>query len=351
MRDTANKQPYGVIGSGSFGSAVANLLAENNDVLLYSRRTEVITSINESHEYNGLRFSKRVKGTNSMEEVAQRCTLIFPIVASLNFRSMMQQLAPHLRPYHFLIHGTKGLDTQPLSDSSMLTFRERVHTMSEVILQESLVKRVGCLSGPNLAAEIREEQPAATVIASRFTEVIKAGQEALRSPRFQVYGTHDMIGAELAGALKNIIAIGSGMLGGMGLGKNVWALLITRGLAEMIHLGNALGADTTAFLGIAGIGDLVATASSENSRNYTFGKRLAQGEKAEDILGDMAEVVEGVRTLTIAKEASEYYKIHSPIINTLHRIIFGNLDLHRALKYLMTFPYAVDVDYLGTKTK
>ena len=349
MKETNNNKPYGVIGSGSFGSAVANLLAENNDVLLYSRRPELIKSVNETHQYQGMHFSERIIGTTSMEEIGKRCTLIFPIVASQNFREMMLKLAPHLRPYHFLIHGTKGLDTQPVSDSPMLTLRERVHTMSEVILQESSVKRVGCLSGPNLAAEIREKQPAATVIASRFTEVIKFGQRALRSPRFQVYGTHDLIGAEMAGALKNIIAIGSGMLGGMGLGKNVWALLITRGLAEMIHLGKALGADTSAFLGIAGIGDLVATASSKNSRNYTFGMRLAKGETPDEILADMSEVVEGVRTLKIAKEVSEYYKIHSPIVNTLHRIIFGGLDLQRALQYLMTFPYAVDVDYLGTR--
>ncbi len=346
MENNDHKQPVGVIGSGSFGTAVANLLSVNNKVLLYSRRSEIIERINTKHEHLGVKLSPNIVATPDMAEVGQACTLIFPIVSSENFRDMMQQLCPHLRPHHLLIHGTKGLDTKMLDQSIIVDERQRIHTMSEVILQESPVKRVGCLSGPNLSGEIMEGQPAATVIASRFTEVIKAGQMALRSKRFQVYGTHDIVGAELAGALKNIIALGSGMLGGLGLGQNVWALLITRGLMEMIHIGKALGADTHAFLGIAGIGDLVATASSKKSRNYSLGSRLAKGETLDEIITDMNEVAEGVRTLKIAKQAGEYYKIHTPIVDTLHRIVYKGFPLEKALEYLMAYPYAVDVDFL-----
>jgi len=341
-----HNMPVGVIGSGSFGTAIANLLAENRDVLLYTRREEVLQSINEAHTHMGKKLSERIRATTSMEEVGKNCTLIFPIVSSEHFREMMRDLSPHLKPYHLLIHGTKGLDNTEIDGSIVRDVRTSIHTMSEVIIQESAVRRVGCLSGPNLSAEIFDGQPTATVVASRFTEVIKAGQDALRSNRFQVYGSHDITGAELAGALKNIIAIGSGMLAGLGMGKNVWALLVNRGLIEMIHLGRAMGADTHAFLGVAGMADLIATASSEKSRNYTFGFRMAKGETLEQILGDMNEVAEGVRTLKIAQKATDYYKIHTPIVSTLNRVIFTGFPMKKAIEYLMTYPYAVDVDFL-----
>lgn len=338
--------PVGVIGSGSFGTAIANLLAENRDVLLYTRREEVMKAINKDHKHMGLDMPKRIRATMSMKEIGENCTLIFPIVSSGNFREMMRNLSPHLKPYHLLIHGTKGLDNLEMDQSIVRDVRTSIHTMSEVIIQESVVRRVGCLSGPNLSAEIFSGQPTATVVASRFTEVIKAGQDALRSKRFQVYGSHDITGAELAGALKNIIAIGSGMLGGLGMGQNIWALLVNRGLIEMIHLGRAMGADTHAFLGVAGMADLVATASSNKSRNYTFGYRLAKGETQDEILADMNEVAEGVRTLKIAQKATDYYKIHTPIVSTLHRIVFGGFPMEKAMEYLMTYPYLVDVDFL-----
>ncbi len=338
--------PVGVIGSGSFGTAIANLLAENRDVLLYTRRDAILKSINDQHTHRGLMLSERIRATKSMEEVAKNCTLIFPIVSSGNFREMMRDLSPHLRPYHLLIHGTKGLDNMEIDQSIVRDVRTSIHTMSEVIIQESAVRRVGCLSGPNLSAEIMSGQPTATVVASRFSEVIKAGQDALRSKRFQVYGSHDITGAEIAGALKNIIAIGSGMLSGLGMGQNIWALLINRGLIEMIHLGRAMGADTHAFLGVAGMADLVATASSIKSRNYTLGYRLAKGETLDEILADMNEVAEGVRTLKFAQKATDYYKIHTPIVSTLHRIVFKGFPMQKAMEYLMTYPYAVDVDFL-----
>lgn len=340
----------GVIGAGSFGTAISNLLAHNVDVLLYTRREDVLETIRRTHRNFGVELSPRIELTNKIQEVAERCKLIFPIVPSANFRRMMQHAGPFLRPYHILIHGTKGFDVHGLNvhqpEEEVALRREHVSTMSEVILQESSVVRVGCLSGPNLATEIMEGQPTATVIGSKFKEVIQSGQEVLSSRHFHVFGSHDILGAELAGALKNIIAIGSGILRGKGMGKNMQAMLITRGLTEMIYYGNAMGATPKAFVGTAGIGDLVATATSKNSRNFTFGYRLGKGEKREAILADMPETPEGVGTLRIARQLANYYKLRVPITQMIYNIVFKDYDIDKAIDFLMTYPYDVDVDFI-----
>lgn len=336
--------PVGIIGSGSFGRAIANLLAENVEVLIYARREEVRLAI-ERREGIFEDFSPRIRAAFDLQEVAESCQLIFPIVPSQAFRSMMCQLSPFLSPRHFLIHGTKGLDLAPLEEGEVLR-PEHIKTMSQVIQEESIVCRVGCLSGPNLSKEIMEGQPAATLIASPFTEVIRAGQAALKSNRFQVYGDHDIIGAELAGALKNIIALAAGILGGKGLGKNLWALLITRGLSEMIHIGKAVGADIKPFLGVAGIGDLVATASSSNSRNYQAGYRLGKGERLADIQKTTSDVIEGVKTLQTVRSLASHLGVVTPIVEMLYRVFFKNMSIDNAIQVLVTYPYAVDVDYL-----
>ena len=349
MRSPFN--PVGVLGAGSFGTAIANLLAYNSDVLLFSRKAETVAMINEQREHLGVKISARVTATNDLEEMARRCTLILPVVPSNSFRSMIRALAPYLRPHHIIIHGTKGFDLSGLEEGDLekpgiLVTRANVRTMSEVVREESSVVRVGCLSGPNLAAEIVAGQPAATLVGSRFREVIQAGQAALNSRQFRVFGSYDILGAELAGALKNIIALGSGVLGGLGLGRNIQGLLIARGLAEMVYYGKSLGASSQAFIGVAGIGDLVATSTSINSRNYTFGTRLAKGETATQIRETMPELAEGVRTLRIARQLARQYKLHVPITSTLHAVVFEGLAVEKALEYLMTYPYAVDVDFL-----
>lgn len=346
---STNKKPIGVIGAGSFGTAMSNLIARNADVLLYTRQEEIVQEINERHTNIGVSLSKRIRATSDYEELASRCHVILPFVPSENFRAMMRDVAPFLHPYHIIIHGTKGFDVRgmKLEEMEKMSFRrEDVSTMSEVIRQESVVVRVGCLSGPNLAKEIMEEQPTATVVASVFEEVIDAGKHALKSRKFMVFGNHDILGAELAGALKNIIAIGSGILGGMGFGKNIQAMLLTRGLVEMIYFGKAMGATTGAFFGTAGIGDLIATATSEKSRNYTFGYRLGSGEDFQTIAKTMPELAEGVRTLKIAKKLADSYKLHAPITEMLHRVVFENHDIQRAINHLMRYPYDVDVDFL-----
>lgn len=337
-------KPIGVIGAGSFGITVASLLSENSQVLIVVRRQETMDAINKDRFYK-TKINENVRAITDLKELAESCDLIFPVVPSDQFRQLMQKLAPYLRPYHFLIHGTKGFDVK-LDAESQTIRRDMIFTMSEVIRQETVVERIGCLSGPNLATEILAGQPAATLIASPYTEVIKAGQKALKTKNFQVYGSHDLLGAELAGALKNIIALGAGILGGKLMGKNLWALLITRGLAEIVHIGVAMGAEAKSFLGVAGIGDLVATCSSDTSRNYTFGAKLASGLSVEEIANSMEETAEGYRTLKPIMALIEHYKIHAPITYILFKVFYRKYPIDSALEYLMTYRYEVDVDYI-----
>jgi glycerol-3-phosphate dehydrogenase (NAD(P)+) len=343
---THQQTPVGVVGAGSFGLTVAQLLAVNNDVLLYARDPEAVRKINETRSLLGVPLAPRVTAISSSTELAERCEVIFPVVPSDDFRNMMRTLGPLLSPRHILILGTKGLDTVKVTDvmafSGKLT-RDDVCTMSRVITQESNVLRVGCLSGPNLSKEILEGQPTATVIASEYDEVVKIGIELLSSKRIFVFGSSDILGAELAGAFKNIIAVGSGYLRGKGLGKNVQGLFITRGLHEIAYFGGLLGADKSAFLGTAGIGDLIATATSSSSRNFNFGFQLGQGKKLIEVLASSEELAEGVRTLKIAYMLAKTEKTRLPIIETLYKIVYENLPFEIALDYLMRYPYSKDV--------
>lgn len=348
-KNTSNK-PVGVIGAGSFGMAIANILAQNSEVLLYARDPEVVKKIAETKEHRGQKVHTNITASGDLSYIAGSCNILFPIVPSSAFRSMMRQLSPYLLPYHILIHGTKGLDIslpkgETLDSVKELT-RENIKTMSEVIMDESVVVRVGCLAGPNLARELSAGQPAATVIASPFKEVIDAGESLLRNDLFQIYGNRDLIGIELAGVLKNIIAIASGILSGLNLGENAKGLLISRGMVEMIHLGRTMGGEVEAFLGLAGIGDLVATCNSKLSRNFTVGHRLAQGEKLVQILENMEEVAEGVNTVKIIKKIIEHQKVRAPITEALYGILFENLSVERAINMLMRYPYNVDIDFI-----
>lgn len=343
-------KPVGVIGAGNFGSAIANILARNRKVLLYARDEKVVKHILDKRENRGHKMHKQVMPTNDLKYLASQCDIIFPMVPSAHFRAMMRKLSPYLHPYHILIHGTKGFDiTLPKGETiaSVSTLnRSQVKTMSEVIREESVVVRVGCLAGPNLAKELAQRQPGATVVASPFNEVIQVGKRLLRNDRFQVYENHDLVGVEIAGVLKNIIAIASGALSGLGYGENAKGLLISRGAVEMVYLGKALGGNTSAFLGVAGIGDLVTTCNSPMSRNFTVGYRLAKGEKLKHILEDMHEVAEGVNTIQIVKKCADYYKVRALITGTLYKVLFEGMTVPEALQYLMRSPLNVDIDFL-----
>lgn len=343
------KKIVGVVGAGSFGTTVASLLAHNVDVLIFSRQQEVVDRINTQHENLGYKLDPRIHATKSLAEICERTSLIFPVVPSENFRETCISMSPYLSPAHVLIHATKGLDLAGIKVNDIARVnisRKNIHTMSEVIRQETSVLRVGCLAGPNLYREIMANQPAASVIASEYDEVIKVGSDVLSSRFFFVFGSYDLLGAEMAGALKNIIALGSGMLSGKGLGKNLEAMLITRGLREMIELGRCIGSSSKSFLGTAGIGDLIATATSPNSRNFNFGYRLGKGEKLKDIIGSLDEVVEGVRTVRIANQLAKHYHLRVPIIDMIFSVVFEDFPIEKAIQFLMRYPYLPDVDFL-----
>lgn len=343
-----NKKKVGVIGAGTFGTTVANLIAHNADVLIYAKHESQVIDINENHKNNGFDLRHNIQATGILSMIAENCDVIFPVIPSAYFRSMIQELSPYVGPSHILIHGTKGLDVKiPDFENKNFLNKDQIHSMSEVIRQETSVMRVGCMSGPNLSNEIMAGLPAATVIASEFEEVIKIGHELLSTSSFFVFGSREIRGAEFAGAYKNIIALAGGILAERNLGKNIEALLITRGLREMIYFGKAVGISEKAFLGTAGIGDLIATATSENSRNYSFGKAIARGEKMVDILKNSNEVAEGVRTLKIAQLLGNYYDINAPITNMLYKIIYEDFPVDQAIKYLMSYPYSADVDFLS----
>lgn len=336
----------GIIGSGSFGLALSKLLSLNAQVLILVRDPVLAASINEQHVLRGVSLPTHVRATTSPEQLTAECQTIFPAVPSQNFREMMRTVGPLLRPRHYLIHCTKGFDVASPPATQLGLSRQQIRTMSEVIAEESPVVRIGCLSGPNIAQEIIDGQPTATVIASEFSEVIKEGQALLSSKVFFVFGAHDIIGAEIAGALKNIYALGSGYLEGKKLGKNIQSMLITRGLHEIVYFGKAMGAATGAFLGTAGIGDLIATSTSPDSRNYRFGYQLGQGQSLAEVQASFSETAEGVRTLSIAMQLADHYQIRVPITFMLYKIMYDNYSFASAMEYLMRYPYALDVDFI-----
>jgi glycerol-3-phosphate dehydrogenase (NAD(P)+) len=348
--NSLSDKPVGVIGAGNFGTVIANILAIHRPVLLYARNEQTVKHINHKKENRHHAIHKNITAVNDLSKIAHECDVIFPMVPSAHFRAMMKSLSPFLQPYHILIHGTKGFDvTLPVGktiDSVPVLNRQSVKTMSEVIREESVVVRIGCLAGPNLSKELAQRQPAATVIASHFDEVIQTGKKLLRNDRFQVYENHDIVGVEIAGVLKNIIAIAAGALSGLGYGENAKGLLVSRGAVEMIYLGRALGGDVKAFLGVAGIGDLVTTCNSPLSRNFTVGYRLAKGEKLHHILTDMGEIAEGVNTIQIAKKCADHYKIRALITDRLYKVLFEGMTVEAALDFLMRFPLSADIDFI-----
>lgn len=346
----SENKTIGVVGTGNFGVALANLIAENHEVLLYARRPEVAEQIRATREFAGQKVNPSVIPTNNLREVAERCTLIFPVIPSAFFAEMLDNLSPYLHPDHIIIHGTKGFyvklnEGEKMEDVQSLS-RGKIQTMSELIREKTVVVRVGCLSGPNLAAELALHLPAGTVIASHFNEVIRIGRKTLRSDRLQVFGTHDLTGVELAGVMKNIVAIGSGAVTGLELGENARALFISRTFNELIRVGTALGGDVKAFLGLAGIGDIIATASSRFSRNYSVGLRLAAGENLQRIIETSDEVAEGINTVRITKLLADHYNVKAPITNMIYRALFHGLSVNNAVDYLMKYQFEQDVDFL-----
>ena len=346
-------ETVGIIGTGKFGMALCNILAENGDVLLYARRNAIAEEIRQTGTYKNVALHQRVQVTEEIQEIPQRCTLIFVVVPAAYFGESIRSMADYLKPWHMIIHGTKGVEVDPLAleeGGNIMGLQElytdQIWTMSELIRQETSVARIGCLAGPNLAPEILKGYPAAAVVASPFDEVIQEGSLALKSSRFRVHGSHDLRGIELAGILKNVIAIASGMVEGLGWGHNTRAFLLTHGLAEMITIGNIFGVNARSFLGLAGMGDLIGTASSIDSRNYRVGKLLAEGKSLDSIQQSMEDTAEGLRTVPLIKIVAQTYGVSLPITQNLFKVIFEGKSIQDSIQLLMELPLSEDVAFI-----
>lgn len=331
QRDFWPNSKVAVIGAGSWGSVLANLVAPNcRDVRLWTRSEEQAKSVNTTRvntEYwPEMRLHERIRALTELDRVFEGGVqaVIWALPSGVT-RELAKEFAPYFSGEEVLIHATKGIEQGTLK------------RISEVLREEIPCPRIGVISGPNLANEIARGEPAATVVASSFKEVVEAGKELFTSDRFRVYGETDVIGVEWAGTLKNVLAIASGTLDGLKLGWNARGALITRGLAEMVRFGQAMGAKSETFLSLAGVGDLLATCSSPSSRNYRVGFRLAAGEKIDEILRTLGSTAEGVRTTETVHAFADAHGIYMPITEGVHQLLSG-ASPQEVLQHLMTRP-------------
>jgi len=321
----------GVVGAGSWGTTLAKLLVEaGSQVLLWARRPELCAEINEQR-VNGRYLPDHplpegLEATTDLERVCTGCHLLFLIVPSHGLREVAYRMGEHLVGEQVLIHGTKGIEQG--------TFQR----MSDVLREETCVRKLGVLSGPNLARELASGRPGGTLVASPYDEAVELCQQALNGPTFKVYGGGDVVGAEVGGAFKNIIALAAGAVDGLELGDNTKALLLTRGLHEMARYGASLGAQPATFFGMAGIGDLMATCASPLSRNHQVGERLARGETLEHIQETMFMVAEGVKTARSVHEDATARGLDLPIASAVYRVVHEGLPVGDALRTLMERP-------------
>lgn len=321
-----------VIGGGSFGTVLANLAARNvQEVRIWVRDEEQARSINATRvnaaylpQYDLL---PNVSAFCDLERVFDgRLQALVWALPSRACRDVSRRVAPLFTGEEILFHATKGIEPGSMK------------RISEILREELPCRRIGVISGPNLAGEISKGEPAATTIASSFTEVLDAGEALFGTERFRIYRSMDVVGVEWAGTLKNILAIASGALDSLGFGWNARAMLITRGLAEMVRFGVAMGAKESTFLSLAGVGDLLATCGSPLSRNYRVGQRLAKGDELEAVLKDLGSTAEGVATTFSIHEFALQNGIVMPITQGVEELLRKKADVRDILHRLMTMP-------------
>jgi glycerol-3-phosphate dehydrogenase (NAD(P)+) len=320
-----------VFGSGSWGTAFSVILADaGSEVALWGRRPELTEAINVKHEnpdyLPGIELPRTIAATADAEGAAKGAELIVLAVPSQELRSNLTAWAPLLPEDGVVLSLSKGVE---------LGTTKR---MSEVVLEVTGLPptRVAVLSGPNLAGEIAQRQPAASVIACADEEVAARVQALCHTPYFRPYTNTDVVGTEFGGAVKNVIAIAVGMADGMGFGDNAKASLITRGLAETARLGAAFGADPYTFSGLAGLGDLVATCSSPLSRNRTFGEKLGQGQSVAEIVASTRQVAEGVKSCESILQLARDHGVDVPIVEHVVAVVHEGVPPREVLRSLMS---------------
>jgi len=327
-----------VLGGGSFGTAIANIMAENNHaVCLWLRNQDRADEINRDHINSAYLpdypLNPLLKASASLAESVTDCDIIFMAVPSHSCRAVAAEVAQYIGKAVIVVSTTKGIE------------HDGFKLMSEVLSEQLPDARIGVLSGPNLAKEIVAKQITATVIASADENLNDTIQALLHCANFRVYASSDVFGVELGGALKNVYAIMAGMAAALGIGQNTISMLITRSLAEMSRFAVQKGADPMTFLGLSGVGDLIATCSSPLSRNYRVGYKLGQGKNLDEIVAELGQVAEGVNTLKLLKEQAEQLEVYMPLVNGLYDIIYMQKDINDVVGALMFAEQNRDVEF------
>ncbi|WP_258088081.1 NAD(P)H-dependent glycerol-3-phosphate dehydrogenase [Weissella fangxianensis] len=326
-----------VLGAGSWGTALANVAAENgHDVRLWSHRASQVAEINETHrnaKYLGDNpLNDGIVGFSDMQSAVQDADIVLSVVPTKATREVAQKLVTVLANIDhsvILMAATKGLEPG--------TYK-RVSEMLTEEVPAKYLKGLGVISGPSHAEGVIKHDPTLVSAASKNVAAAEEVQAAFSNQVFRVYTNTDVIGAEIGGALKNVIAIGAGALASLGYDANAKAALFTRGLAEISRLGQAFGANPITFMGLSGVGDLFATATSVHSRNFRAGVQLGEGKKLPDVIEDMGMVIEGISTTKVAHELAQKKHIEMPITSAVYRVLYENVDVKEAIQTLMGRP-------------
>ena len=334
------KNKVAVLGGGSFGTVLANIAASNgNEVTLWVRDAEQALRINSEGAnatyHPELKLSSNITASEDLNEVGSNAQTIFIATPSIIFETIVKRIEPLIDNGINVISCTKGIRHDPFK------------TMTDIISDNLSSKKVkiGVLSGPNLAREIADNKIAGTVVASSDKPLIDSTKQILSSNTFKIYSSSDVNGIELAGALKNIYAIICGLASSLEVGENANGLILTRSMAEMSRFAVAKGANPITFLGLAGMGDLLATCTSTLSRNFQLGAFLGKGLNLNDSKNEVGQVAEGIRTLEVAHEEAAKYGINMPLMESLYNIIYKNSKPESLLDDLINHPHEIDVEF------
>lgn len=321
------KLKVGLLGGGSWGTTVGALVARNTSVTLWARDSATVREINDQHTNSKFlpdaRLPENLRATTDIEEAVAGADVIVVGIPSQGFRNVLENVKAHIRPWVPVVSLSKGLEL----DTHM--------RMTEIIEDVLPGHPAGVLTGPNLAREIMAGYAAASVVAMADEIIVKELQKVFHSGLFRVYTNHDVIGCELGGVLKNIIAIAAGMGDGQGAGENTRSAVVTRGLAEITRLGVAMGGEPQTFAGLAGMGDLVATCTSAQSRNRTVGYELGKGKTIKEIIDGMFMVAEGVKSAPTVMALAKEYRVEMPIAAEVYEVVQDKRDARRAFRGLL----------------
>lgn len=332
-----------VLGAGSWGTALSVVLADNgHKVNLWTHREEQAITMNKTHrndKYLDVQLPESIRAFSNLEEAVQNVEAVVIVVPTAAIRDVCSDLNSFIDESVIIIHASKGIEPKSLKRVSEMINEELDHHAYEDIV---------VLSGPSHAEEVAERQPTTVTVSAMNLNKAKQAQDLFINKSFRVYTSDDIIGIELGGALKNIIALGAGISDGLGYGDNAKAALMTRGLAEITRLGASLGANPLTFLGLPGVGDLVVTCTSKHSRNWQAGHLLGKGNSLDEVLSQMDMVVEGISTTMAAYQFAEEQEVAMPITTGIFDLLFNNKEPKDVVESLMNRSKREEMDDLAT---